>query len=296
MSANAGLLSLVVLAMTAPAARSQQASDLTQTPPQARQPGQTGDTQLNSQLEDLSGQQQGTVDSQQQTQSDLFDQQQGSLDQGAVPPDRSRMPQGAAQLGQAGMDAAAMPGELGVFIIGMDGPGVRISRIAAGTAAAEAGLKAGDVLLQINGQSIEQPQEVIRTIRAIPAGETANLHIWRDGQEHDLVATLRPMRERYQANFRGESSQMNGDLAQRTQRLEEQLSMVMQELQRLRQELMQMRGGAGGLGTNGLEAQQPLDATQPAAEPLDSNSTQPGLDKQPGQPGATTDPDTGLPF
>ena len=70
-------------------------------------------------------------------------------------------------------------------------------------------------------------------------------------------------RESYQSNFRGESSGMNGDLAQRTQQLEQQLGMVMQELQRLRQEVTQLRGGGGGLGTPGIDGQQPQGAAQP---------------------------------
>jgi membrane-associated protease RseP (regulator of RpoE activity) len=298
-SAKTGLLLLVVLLWTVPIASGQQAGGLTQTPPQASPQGQIGATQQNAQLEDLSGQQPGSIDSRQSAQPSQYDQQQGTLEQGAVAPNHSQMRQGAGQPGQSGL-GASQPGELGIFIIASDGPGVRVARIVTGSPADEAGVEAGDVLMAINGQNLEQPQEVIRIIRAIPAGELANLRVWRDGQEQDLVATLRPMRqrERYESNFRGESSGMNGDLAQRTQRLEQQLSMVMQELQRLRQELMQLRAGrdmGAGAGTTGLNAQQPVDARQPTTEPLNTNSTQPGLDRQPGQPGAT-DPDTGLPF
>ena len=184
-----------------------------------------------------------------------------------------------------------------MFVIESAGPGVRVSRVTPGSAADAAGLEAGDVLMVINGQTVDQPQEVIRIIRAIAAGSMANLRIWRDGREQELAATLQPMRARelYQSNFRGESSGMNGDLAQRTQKLEQQLSMVMQELQQLRQELTQLRGGGGGLGTPGIDGQQPPGAAQPATEPFDQNATQPGLDKPTGQP-AATDPDTGLPF
>jgi TolA-binding protein len=149
----------------------------------------------------------------------------------------------------------------------------------------------------INGQEVDQPQEVIRMIRSLTAGELANLRIWRNGQEQEVAATLQPLRvrERYQSNYRGESTTMNGDLAQRTQQLEQQLAMVMQELQRLRQEVTQLRGGGGGLGETGIEAQQQSQGTQPGSEQFNQNATQPGLDKPTGQP-AATDPDTGLPF
>ena len=67
--------------------------------------------------------------------------------------------------------AEAQRGELGVFVIESAGPGVRVSRVAPGSAADAAGLEAGDVLMVINGQAVDQPQEVIRLIRAIAAGE-----------------------------------------------------------------------------------------------------------------------------
>jgi membrane-associated protease RseP (regulator of RpoE activity) len=221
--------------------------------------------------------------------------QQGQLGQDAAQPDRSLMGSGTAQPGQPG--TAGQRGELGVFVIESSGPGVRVNRVVSGSAADQAGLEAGDVLMVINGQAVDRPQEVIRMIRAIAAGELANLRIWRDGQEQEIAATLQPLgaRESYRSNFRGESSGMNGDLAQRTQRLEQQLGMVMQELQRLRQEVTQLRSGGAGLGTTGIDPQQPQDTPQPGTEPFGQEATQPGLDKPTGQP-AGIDPATGLPF
>jgi C-terminal processing protease CtpA/Prc len=288
-------------------AQAQQTPGAAQTPPQTAQPGQAAGLQQDSQLQDLSGQQPGVSDPLQQTQQNQLDQQQNQLDpsqpanqqgqagQDVAQPNRSMIRSGTAQQGEPG--TAGQRGELGVFVIESAGPGVRVSRVVSGSAADQAGLEAGDVLMVINGQNVDQPQEVIRMIRAIAAGEMANLRIWRDGQEQEVAATLQPLgaRESYRSNFRGESSGMNGDLAQRTQRLEQQLTMVMQELQRLRQEVVQLRGGGGGLGATGLDPQQPQDTSQPGTEPFGQEATQPGLDKPTGQP-AGTDPDTGLPF
>ena len=67
-----------------------------------------------------------------------------------------------------------------MFVIESAGPGVRVSRVVPGSAADEAGLEAGDMLMVINGQAVDQPQEVIRMIRAIAAGDMANLRIWRE--------------------------------------------------------------------------------------------------------------------
>jgi membrane-associated protease RseP (regulator of RpoE activity) len=284
----------------------QQAGGLTQTPPQPTQPGQIANQQLNTQLQDLSGQPQGTADATQPTQqvpsgqpgqseTQIDSTQPGQQGQVMAPPDPSTARQSGAQPGATG--APGQPGELGVFVIGVGGQGVRINRVASGTAAEAAGLVSGDVIMAINGQTIDQPQELIRLIRAIPAGEVANLRVWRNGQEQELVATLQPLRARdaYQSNFRGESGGTTGDLAQRTQRLEQQLNMVMQELQRLRQEVMQLRSGGAGAGASGLQGQQPNGQSLPGEEPFGQSPTQPGLDNPTAQPG-TTDPDTGLPF
>src|SRR5687768_14422034 len=61
------------------AAQAQQAPALPQTPPQTAQPGQAADLQQDSQLQDLSGQQQGPIDAQQQIQQDSLNQQQNQL-------------------------------------------------------------------------------------------------------------------------------------------------------------------------------------------------------------------------
>jgi C-terminal processing protease CtpA/Prc len=286
---------MLLLVSAAPA---QQAAGLSQIPPQTAQSGQAADLQQNAQLQGSSAQQQGLEATQQTQQSllneqDQINQQPSQATQDMAQPDRS-LSGSSGQLGEPG--TAAQRGELGVFVIESAGPGVRVNRVVSASAADAAGLRAGDILMEINGQSVDQPQEVIRMIRAIAAGELANLRIWRNGQDQVLAATLQPMqaRDNYQSNFRGAPAGVDGDLSQRTQRLEQQLSMVMQELQRLRQEVMQLRGAAGATGPTGIEGQQPLGTPAPGAEPFDQNATQPGLDKPTGQP--ATDPETGLPF
>jgi membrane-associated protease RseP (regulator of RpoE activity) len=187
-------------------------------------------------------------------------------------------------------------------MIAGDQPGVVIARIVSNSAAGEAGLRSGDVILQVNGQNVEAAPEVTRIIRATPAGETITLRVRRNGQEQDIPATLRPAGEQYRTNFRGGASPgMSGDLEARTRQLESQLAMVIQELQRLRQEVSQLRagqpeasGGAGGIRVP------PQDAIPPVTTPSDLDATDqnrplPGLDTTPG-PETPGDTDTGLPF
>jgi membrane-associated protease RseP (regulator of RpoE activity) len=188
------------------------------------------------------------------------------------------------------------PGELGVYLLQGAGPGVAIAQIAGGSAAEAAGLLAGDVILQINNQAVEEPRQITRIIRATPAGEIVALRILRDGQEQDVQATLQTGRFSNRVAFRGSDSQViSGDLSSRTQRLEEQLSMVLRELQQLRQELMQLRAARPGTATEqaGFESQLEQGSTQQPGVPPQQD-TRPGAGQSPGQP--TTETDTGLPF
>ena len=164
-------------------------------------------------------------------------------------------------------------GELGVWLVATGGPGVEIRRITGGSAAELAGLQRGDVILQVNGRWASSPQEVAEMIRQIPIGEAATMNIWRDGQQQQLMATMQPAREDYQVAFRGEPAASNGDMASRTMRLEEQLSMVMQELKQLRQEVSQLKAGGSGQPANlGTGINQ--DATRPGFDQIEQNRAQ----------------------
>jgi membrane-associated protease RseP (regulator of RpoE activity) len=68
------------------------------------------------------------------------------------------------QAGDQGTTGAGRPGELGVWLVASGGPGVQVRRVTEGSAAAQAGLQPGDVLLQVNGQSTTSPQAVSQMI------------------------------------------------------------------------------------------------------------------------------------
>jgi hypothetical protein len=228
-----------------------------------------------------------------------FDRQDASS-QGAGGQDRSVIRGGIGQRGQPGMESVGRGGELGVFVVQGAGPGVPIAGIAGSSAASEAGLQSGDVILQINGQDVSAPGEVTRIIRATPAGQAVTLHIMRNGEAQDITATLHPAGERYRTNFRGMGAVgMTGDLESRTRQLESQLALVMQELQQLRQEVMQLRSGQsgapGGVGAQRQPGELAPGTTPSALDTTDPNATQPDLDAIPPQEPAA-DSDTGLPF
>jgi hypothetical protein len=194
--------------------------------------------------------------------------------------------QGSQPSGERTIIAGGQPGELGVWLASTGGAGIEVRRITAGSPAEQAGLQTGDIILQVNGQGATSPQAVAQLIRRTPAGQSVTMEIWRDGQQQELQAMLRPIRSQYEAAYRGESATIGGgssDLGARTMRLEEQLSMVMQELRALRQEMAQLRTTAGSAATSAAPA---TGALQPAADPGFDNLEQPTAPAATTQPGA----------
>jgi hypothetical protein len=175
---------------------------------------------------------------------------------------------------------ASARGELGVWLGTINGPGLEIRRITSGSAAEQAGLQPGDVLIQINDRWATSPREAAEMIRAIPIGESVRLQIWRNGQVQELSAKMAPPRqpvvatttiapaEQHDVGFRGNAAVAAGDLAQRVIQLERQLGMMSQELQQLREQMTQMR--ASGTVPTGIDADtapplQPAPPSAPAA-------------------------------
>jgi hypothetical protein len=191
------------------------------------------------------------------------------------------------------------------------GAGVQVRRITEGSAADLAGLQPGDVILGINGRGASSPHGVAQMIRQLPAGQTANVQFWRNGQTNELAIVLQPAREQYEVGFRGDDSisgmsRPSGDLESRVMRLEQQLAALTQELRQLRQ-LHQGSSpsaiGGAGIGdttTTGFDATSttgtttaqpgvtppstttpPADTTQPAAQPEATPSTTPAPATEP---------------
>lgn len=92
-------------------------------------------------------------------------------------------------------------GYLGVYIesvdpvkakgVKLDKPrGVLIINVIEGSAADEAGLKEGDVILSVNGQEVNQTNELQAKIGIYNPGDKVKLEVWRYGKKMDVTATL----------------------------------------------------------------------------------------------------------
>jgi serine protease Do len=80
--------------------------------------------------------------------------------------------------------------------LGLDRPrGIIIQGLVPGGAAAEADIKEGDVILQIDGREVNQANELQSYVASRSAGTKVNLTLFRDGKEIERTVTLKPRDE-----------------------------------------------------------------------------------------------------
>ncbi len=76
--------------------------------------------------------------------------------------------------------------------LGMDKPkGIIIQGIVEDGAASQSDLRAGDVILEINGREVNRPNELQSYVASLTAGTTVNLKIFRDGEILERKVTLK---------------------------------------------------------------------------------------------------------
>ncbi|UUP18937.1 Do family serine endopeptidase [Nitratireductor thuwali] len=62
-----------------------------------------------------------------------------------------------------------------------------------GQPAAKAGIRAGDVILAVKGESIDSPRELARKVAELPPGEKVEVSVWRNGKAITLEVELGEM-------------------------------------------------------------------------------------------------------
>ena len=101
----------------------------------------------------------------------------------------------------------AMRGYLGVGVVALtddrvkalglkDDHAVEVKRVEEGSAAEKAGLKDGDVILEVNGKGFDNVEQFIRAIAEQQAGAKVGLTVWRNNAKQTLTATLDERAER----------------------------------------------------------------------------------------------------
>lgn len=77
---------------------------------------------------------------------------------------------------------------LGVGVVEVDDDhGVKVTRVEDESPAAQAGIKAGDLVLEYNGQRVEGMEQFMRLVRETPAGREVKLTVSRNGSQQSLT-------------------------------------------------------------------------------------------------------------
>jgi peroxiredoxin len=84
--------------------------------------------------------------------------------------------------GWLGAELMAAPGEAGV----------RVRRIVRGSPAARAGIVAGDLIVRVDGQTVQEPAELVRRVADRPAGHRASIALRRGDVDRLLGVVLAP--------------------------------------------------------------------------------------------------------
>jgi serine protease Do len=84
---------------------------------------------------------------------------------------------------------AGRGGELGIRIVDAQTGGVRVDEVQPDSAAEKAGLKAGDVILEFDGERVRSGRQFARLVQETPAGRTVKAIVSRSGQRQELQIT-----------------------------------------------------------------------------------------------------------
>jgi len=113
-----------------------------------------------------------------------------------------------------GIDAEDLSGQLGSYFGAPDGQGVLVREVMPGLPAEKAGLKAGDVIIRLDGRRIKDASELRASLREIlskaaegsdpdkPVAPSVELTILRSGRESVVRAELESPRMRMRAPAR----------------------------------------------------------------------------------------------
>lgn len=70
--------------------------------------------------------------------------------------------------------------------------GVLVAKVEPNSAAAKAGIKVGDVIIEVKGESVDDASDVISALSDVKQGEKAHVEVIRDKKHVGLDATISP--------------------------------------------------------------------------------------------------------
>jgi serine protease Do len=102
---------------------------------------------------------------------------------------------GHVSRGWLGVSIQAMTPELAASMGSKEAKGAIVASVVPGGPAAKAGLHQGDVVLAVNGKSVEDNRDLTRRVAMLAAGSTATFSIARDGQQKNVTITIGAKKE-----------------------------------------------------------------------------------------------------
>jgi Do/DeqQ family serine protease len=122
---------------------------------------------------------------------------------------------GRVRRGMLGVNIQNITNETAQALDLKDTSGVLVSNVRSGSSADKAGVKRGDIITAINGEKIEDSNVLRNKIAGTMPGSEIKLTVQRDGQAHELTATL----DEFETNETSENNQ-NGQSPQSEQQSE----------------------------------------------------------------------------
>ncbi len=80
--------------------------------------------------------------------------------------------------------------------------GAAVSNVEEGSPAGKAGLEVGDVILKIDGRTVDGSADLSRTIRSLRPGTRVNLTVWRGGKPRELTVVVTEFKDEDGASAR----------------------------------------------------------------------------------------------
>jgi serine protease Do len=91
-----------------------------------------------------------------------------------------------------------------------DSQGALVGEVEAGSPAQKAGLKTGDIILEVNGNSVYDANQLRNMISSMQPDSNVNLKVWRDGAQRTLPVTLGELNPEEARNGGGSGRNNNG--------------------------------------------------------------------------------------
>ncbi len=100
---------------------------------------------------------------------------------------------GVVQRGWLGVEIQTVTPDLADNLGVKNASGALVAKETANSPAAQAGVKVGDVITSVNGETVADPKDLARRIAALGPKKTADLAIWRNGAAQTVAVTLGTM-------------------------------------------------------------------------------------------------------